>query len=103
MSRQQTPDSETEHPSHYDELLQAMQEGLLLTVNDNQPGITSTGELRVIHSDDDSTDVHLEGYDGSEYRIHRDRRDELILTYMKGGGESFESEVITLEVLGVAE
>lgn len=84
----------------YDALLQAAESGLILTVNDNQPGLPSSEELTVEYSNDERTEVHLTGSTGSEYRIHRDVNGELVYSQMTETGLSVEDTVITLEILG---
>lgn len=85
----------------YDAVLQAVEEGLILTVNHNQTGMVSSEELTVMQSSDDETNVLLNGYGESQYRICRDGDDELVYGEVTENGFAVEDSVITLEILGV--
>ena len=81
----------------YDALLRAMQEGLLITLN-NESGIPS-GELKVKYSLSNQTEVGLVGK-GQDWMITRDN-DELVYGRCDGFGLSEQHEVVTIEVLGI--
>lgn len=84
----------------YDALLQAAENGLIFTINNNQPGVPGTGELTITHSEDNTTNVHATETGGDEYRIHRDAENELIYSRVTPTGLKFEDKIITLEILG---
>ena len=87
----------------YDTLLRAMDEGLLVTVNNTDYAGTPSFELRVVDSRDDETRVTLTSPGGRRYRIHRDRHGELIYSEFTDDGLSYEGDVVTFEVVGLDE
>jgi|AntDeeMinimDraft_5_1070356.scaffolds.fasta_scaffold14622_5 hypothetical protein len=95
---------ETENLDQYDDILRAMSEGVLISLN-NDAGksleCTPTGELRVEWSYDDKTNVHASGFGEREYQIHRDRRGELIYSKVTEDGLDYEGKVISIEILGI--
>lgn len=92
---------ETEDTDQYDTLLRAMESGLLISINNATDHALPTGELKVEYSRDDETHVTL-GNASERYRIHRNRRNGLIYSEVTEDGLSYEDEVITIEVLGIA-
>ncbi len=94
----QEPDVETDQ---YDTLLRAMEEGLLVSINNESNGSLPSDELRVEYSRDDETNVQLTGPGESHWKIHRDRRGELVYSEMTENGLSYEDEVVTIEVIGL--
>lgn len=88
----------------YDTLLRAMEEGLLIGVNNSAtPNAVPLGECRVLWSYDDRTEVAISSQGDAEYKIHRDRRGDLIYSEITEDGLSYGDEVVTLEVFGLAE
>lgn len=88
----------------YDTLLRAMEEGLLIGINNTAKAhALPLGESRVRWSYDDHTEVAISGPDGDEYQIHRDRRGDLIYSEVTEDGLSYQDEVLSLEVFGLAE
>lgn len=94
------PDVEADQYDQYDALLQATKEGLILTVNHNQPGMVSSEEMTVRESNDDNTDVRLTGCSNTQYRIHRTDDGELVYGELSDTGFKLEDTVITIEVIG---
>lgn len=92
---------ETEETDQYDSLLRAMEEGLIISINDGTSSAMPTGELTVVYSKDDETHVCLN--DGEKgYRIHRKDNGAIVYSEETEDGLSFVDGVITLEVLGIA-
>lgn len=89
-----------ENFDHYDLLLRAMEEGLLVGVNRDAPSEPGTDELRVEHSYDDKTEVMLKRGHEDYVTIKRDRNGDLVLIDGEGFGRS-RTEVITLEIMGI--
>lgn len=103
MPEAETVDEATE-TDQYDTILRAMEPGLLFAINNsisNSLDDLPSGELRVIHSRDDKTDVTARGHGDTHYRVYRDRRGELVYGEVDEDGVSRESEVISLEILGI--
>lgn len=100
-SKTTSKDTKKANEDQYDALLQAAQPGLILSVNNQQPGESGTGELTVTYSDDANTDVHVEGFDGQEYRIHRNARGELVFAQCTDTNSQSERKVTTIEILGL--
>lgn len=102
MSTNTTPD-ETTSTDQYDTLLRAMEEGLLISINNDAKGSLPSDELRVEFSRDDETHVSLSGAFGSHWRIHRDHPGDLVYSEVTDDGLSYQDEVITLEIIGLDE
>jgi len=98
MSESRQP--QEKNTDQYDTILRAMEEGVLLSINNQTKGSTPSDELRVEQSQDDETDLDLTGPFGSEWKIYRDRRGELIYSKVTEDGLSYEDEIITLEIIG---
>lgn len=94
----------TQSTDHYNNLISAMQPGLLITVN-NSGGANAQGshELRVVkHTADDA--VLLSGHGEYEFKLHPADGDLPILEKVTGGllGND-DRPVETIEVVGIAE
>lgn len=98
-----TASTKTTSTDQYDTLLRAMEEGLLISINNDAKGSIPSDELRVEHSRDDETHVSLTGAFDSYWQIHRDRSGDLVYSEMTDDGLSYEDDVITLEIIGLDE
>lgn len=86
----------------YDPVLRAMESGLLITVNCSSPSrAMEFGEMEVVTSRDDKTQVDLDAGHEEFYRIHRDRRDELVIAESTKDGLRRGHTVETVEVVGI--
>lgn len=90
----------TNEVDHYDLLLRAMEEGLLVGVNRDDPHSPGTDELRVVYSYDDRTEVMLKRGHEDHVTIKRDRNGDLVLIDPDSLGGRKE-DVVTIEILGV--
>lgn len=96
-----SPQTEQESQTdQYGELLQATEEGLILTINNSTAQPAGTGELTVQYSHPDKTKVGLTGSDGTDFEIYREQG-KLVYGEITDGGVSYEGDVITLEIIGV--
>ncbi len=83
----------------FDKLLRAMEPGLIVTINENEPQSRGWPNMVVDYSWDDKTKVGLTGH-GDEYRIVRRDGDIVIGDSTPVGVRNTES-VTTIEVLGI--
>lgn len=97
-SRHTTNESD-ENIDQYDAILRALEEGTIITVNDNTPNSAGLGEFTVEFSKDNNTRVSL--FDGRRYHEIKRIGDDIVI------GETTEQElkrtktVETIEVLGI--
>lgn len=91
----------TEELDQYDTLLRSMEEGLLVSINNEAQSELPTGELRVEHSSDDRTEVRLKRGFEDWMKVHRDARGDLVLSDVTEDGLSYEADVITIEIIGL--
>jgi hypothetical protein len=81
MNATQTDDtnnaSQGTQTDQYDHILRAMENGLLISINNDAKGSTPTGELKVVYSKDDKTHVQLKNGD-EHYQIHRNVFGDLV-------------------------
>lgn len=97
------PDVDDENADQYDAILRALEEGTLLSINNESRSSLPTDELKVVSSRPFETSVRLirSGYDETYYKIYRTDNGELVYGEVTNGGVTREDNVITLEILGI--
>lgn len=84
----------------YDTLLQALEEGVILTINQSDSYSTPSGELQVESSKNTNTDVLLTDALENYYTIYRDYEGTLVYAQVTEDGVSYEDDVMTFEIVG---
>lgn len=87
----------------YDPLLRALEEGTLLSINNEARSALPTDELKVTSSRPFKTSVRLiqSGFDETYYKIYRADNGELVYGEVTNDGVTREDSVVTLEILGI--
>jgi hypothetical protein len=87
----------------YDAILRSLDAGALITLN-NQPNVgeTPSGELEVMSSRNDKTEVYTTGGSGEFYTIRRAQNGDLVYSRATEDGGDYQGEVITIEIVGIA-